>query len=286
MPSRVIRGEINSSVSLNRVSIGADLTFRALLTAVDDFGRCDARREMLKAALFPVRADAPPDLVMEWVRELEVEGCVQLYEVDGRPYLSMCAWEKHVSRQRRAKASRYPDPPEKELKRQETPPPDLRGSPGISGDLPLGVGVGVGVGDECKVTSVEQVASPPPAIFDPLPSYLESRESATPEKPTLWKAANQLGRHPGPKKQKLAWMYANEDVIVATAIGEVLKAGPMSEQAFNAKIIELMHRYYQWEHVERKPRPPRFESFERQLRRDGDAFWEKLEANGYQWAEA
>ena len=161
MPSRVIRGEINSSVSLNRVSIGAELTFDRLITAVDDFGRFDARREMLKAALFPVRADAPPELVMEWIRELENEGCVQLYEVDGRPYLAMCAWEKHFSKQRRASKSRYPDPPAGDETQGDTIPGTARKSP----EIPAGVGVGVGVGDECKVEGVGSgpAATPPPA---------------------------------------------------------------------------------------------------------------------------
>lgn len=111
VPSRVIRGEINSSASLSRVSVGAELTFDRLITAVDDYGRFDARPEMLKAGLFPVRADAPPHRVMEWIGELAREGCVRLYEVDGRPYLAMTAWEKHFSKQRRADKSRYPTPP-------------------------------------------------------------------------------------------------------------------------------------------------------------------------------
>jgi hypothetical protein len=63
VPSRVIRGEINSSDSLSRVSLGADLTFRALIVAVDDYGRIDARPAMLKAALFPVR-DVPASLML------------------------------------------------------------------------------------------------------------------------------------------------------------------------------------------------------------------------------
>jgi len=47
MPSRVVRGDINASDSLSRVSLEADLTFRALLVAVDDYGRLDARPAFL-----------------------------------------------------------------------------------------------------------------------------------------------------------------------------------------------------------------------------------------------
>jgi len=152
MPSRVIRGEINSSVSLNRVSIGAELTFDRLITAVDDFGRFDARREMLKAALFPVRADAPPELVMEWIRELVNEGCVRIYEVDGRSFLYLPAWERHRGNQRRANKSRFPAPP------GCTEPPSTEGvyfiRSGDSGPIKIGHSAGLKARFEALRTAV------------------------------------------------------------------------------------------------------------------------------------
>jgi hypothetical protein len=170
VPSRVIRGEINSSVSLNRVSIGAELTFDRLITAVDDFGRFDARREMLKAALFPVRADAPPELVMEWIRELASEGCVQLYEVEDRPYLCLLGWEKHRGNQRRRKASVYPDPPRGSSNARK-PMPRKSGNPP---EVTAGVGVGLGLGDGVGVKR-QPATSPPPA---PDSEVIESSKTA------------------------------------------------------------------------------------------------------------
>ena len=69
MPSRVIRGEINSSRSLSRVSLEADLTFRALIVAVDDYGRCDADPLMLKALLYPRREEVTAKKARAWVDE-------------------------------------------------------------------------------------------------------------------------------------------------------------------------------------------------------------------------
>ena len=127
MPSRVIRGEINASRSLARVSLAADLTFRALLVAVDDYGRGEADPLMLKAALFPRRPDVTPELVRLWVDELAREGCVQLYRVKGEEYLCFPNWEKHRGKAKRGDSSRFPDPPadpgEFEI------PADPRGSP-------------------------------------------------------------------------------------------------------------------------------------------------------------
>lgn len=111
MPSRVIRGEINASRSLSRVSLEADLTFRALLVAVDDFGRCEADPLMLKAVLYPRRPAVSPEMVAQWVGELAAEGCVQSYVVDGVRYLQLTGHERHRSNGRRAAKSRFPEPP-------------------------------------------------------------------------------------------------------------------------------------------------------------------------------
>jgi hypothetical protein len=132
----VIRGEINSSASLSRVSMQADLTFRALIVATDDYGRMDARPDMLKAALYPTRPEATPAKIEKWLAELVEEGCVRLYEVDGRRYLALPGWEKHRGKQRRSAESRFPASPE------------ILGNPGDPGPL------GLGVGDDCKVEGV------------------------------------------------------------------------------------------------------------------------------------
>jgi hypothetical protein len=112
MPSRVVRGDINSSQSLSGVSLEANLTFRALITAVDDYGRFDARPEILKGILFPLQASVTPAKILRWVRELDADGCVQLYwGEDGRPYLHLTGWERHRGTGKRGGKSRYPEPP-------------------------------------------------------------------------------------------------------------------------------------------------------------------------------
>jgi hypothetical protein len=112
MPSRVIKGEINTSDSLSNVSIEAELTFRALLLACDDYGRFDGRLAVLKAALFPLRDRMTEARIDACMGELEREGCLRRYSIGCRPYLCLPNWERHRSKGRRANASRYPDPPE------------------------------------------------------------------------------------------------------------------------------------------------------------------------------
>jgi hypothetical protein len=111
MPSRWIRGEINDSDSLSRVSPEAELTFFKLLLAVDDYGRMDARPEKLKGVLFSVRGAFTSKKIMGWIQELIGEGCVVAYRAGDRPYLYLPMWEKYRSNTKRAAKSRYPDPP-------------------------------------------------------------------------------------------------------------------------------------------------------------------------------
>ena len=138
MPSRVIRGEINSSDSLSRVSIGAELTFRALLLAVDDYGRLDARAPFLKATLFPMRVEITEQQVMGWLFELVdlQDPPVVVYNVGGRRYIAMTNWERHRGKGRRARESRYPPPPQNDAEGEPGASADILGSPGDTTGYP------------------------------------------------------------------------------------------------------------------------------------------------------
>jgi hypothetical protein len=131
-----MRGDINASRSLARVSMEADLTFRALVVAVDDYGRMEADALMLKAQLYPRRESVGPALVRQWVEELAAEGCVLLYTVAGVEYLQLTGWEKHRGRTNRAKWSRCPAPQEEDI-----PAPKPPGDSRESREIPSEIGV-------------------------------------------------------------------------------------------------------------------------------------------------
>jgi hypothetical protein len=115
----------------------AELTFRALVTAVDDYGRYDADPLMLKAALFPRRTNVTPEHVATWLAELGDEGCVQIYTVDGVAYLWLTGWEKHRGNARRSAVSRFPAPPADSAVSPGNPrdyDPQLEDTPELLGD--------------------------------------------------------------------------------------------------------------------------------------------------------
>ena len=49
---------------------------------------------MLASLLYPYDDDVP-GLIDGWLGELEREGCIRRYEVDGSIYLELCNWLKH-----------------------------------------------------------------------------------------------------------------------------------------------------------------------------------------------
>lgn len=91
---RTIKPEFPHSESMGRVSRDARLLFVQLWTVCDDSGRARGNSRMLASLLFPYDDDAPA-LIDSWLSELEAEGCLVRYLVDGSSYLQICNWLNH-----------------------------------------------------------------------------------------------------------------------------------------------------------------------------------------------
>ena len=91
---RSIKPEFPQSETIGRLSRDARLLFVQLWTFVDDSGRARASSRLLASALYPYDDDAPK-LIERWLGELEREGCIRRYTVDGNSYLDIPNWLKH-----------------------------------------------------------------------------------------------------------------------------------------------------------------------------------------------
>jgi len=91
---RTIKPEFPQSESMGRVSRDARLLFVMLWPICDDHGRTRAATRMLASLLFPYDDDAP-SLIEGWLDELEDEGCIRRYIVEGSTYLEVCNWLFH-----------------------------------------------------------------------------------------------------------------------------------------------------------------------------------------------
>ena len=94
MRIRTIKPEFWQSESLSRVSREARLLFIGLFSACDDSGKTRAASRFLASLLFPYDDDAPK-AIEGWLKELENEGCVRRYVVDGNTYLDIPKWRDH-----------------------------------------------------------------------------------------------------------------------------------------------------------------------------------------------
>jgi hypothetical protein len=94
MRIRCIKPEFWQSESLSRVSRDARLLFVGLFSACDDSGRTRAASRFLASLLFPYDEDVPKR-IDGWLAELEKEGCIRRYIVDGNSYLEVPKWLSH-----------------------------------------------------------------------------------------------------------------------------------------------------------------------------------------------
>jgi len=94
MRIRSIKPEFWESESLGRVSREARLLFIGLFSCCDDVGRARASSRLLASRLFPYDEDAFKRL-QGWISELEKQGCIRLYQVDGEAYLDIPKWQNH-----------------------------------------------------------------------------------------------------------------------------------------------------------------------------------------------
>lgn len=126
MPNRVIKDSIRTSKSVNALS---DFQFRVwlyLITYVDDYGRGSADPELLKGLVFTRRKGVTEVQIQKAIADLANAGMINLYEVDGEPFLYFPNWHEH-QRIRDCKP-KFPAPQENDSLRQpaascgESPP--------------------------------------------------------------------------------------------------------------------------------------------------------------------
>ncbi len=107
MPNRILKESICTSESINMLSPFEETVFYRLIVSCDDFGRFDGRAAIIRARLFPLKSVTDKQ-VDDAVEKLRTVGMVVRYEVDGKAYVQLAAWDSH--QQRRAQKSKYPSP--------------------------------------------------------------------------------------------------------------------------------------------------------------------------------
>jgi hypothetical protein len=107
LPNRIIKESICTSGNIENLKPEEEVFFYRVLVNCDDYGRTDARPQILRAKCYPLKTDRIkiPD-IEKWLSSLIREGLIILYHADGGTYLQVVTWDKH--QQIRAKRSKYP----------------------------------------------------------------------------------------------------------------------------------------------------------------------------------
>lgn len=107
MPNRVLREGFLDSEKINALDSDAQVFFVRLMLVVDDFGRFDARPELLKSKCYPV-TDIRPSKVGQMLDILEKNNLVSIYTVSGKKYLQISSFSQRT----RIMRSKFPAPDE------------------------------------------------------------------------------------------------------------------------------------------------------------------------------
>lgn len=108
MPDRMIRESICTSDTLNELSDFEERFWHRLIVNCDDFGRFYANPSILRGKLFPLADGKTKKDMSDALNKLASVGLVELYTVDGKPFLHVVKWSKY--QRTRAKTSKFPPP--------------------------------------------------------------------------------------------------------------------------------------------------------------------------------
>lgn len=108
MPNRIIKESICTSESIDSLTWFEEAFFYRLIVNCDDYGLMDARPKVLKAKLFPLKDRVTVKEITDALVKLADAGCIQLYEVEHKPFLRLTTWGDH--QRIRNKKTKYPEP--------------------------------------------------------------------------------------------------------------------------------------------------------------------------------
>ena len=117
MPNRIIKESICASETIDELTWFEEVMFYRLMVKADDFGRYDGRVKILKGNLFPLKDITIKD-IEKALNKLAAVGLVDLYTVNGHPYLQLSTWSEHQSI--RNKKSKYPSIDERDCEQLKT----------------------------------------------------------------------------------------------------------------------------------------------------------------------
>jgi len=231
----------------------AALIWPWILTALDDWGRAEAKPRMLKAKVFPCNNMINVESIETALRLYHEVGLIELYEVESRPYLSVphdkwFKYQTHIRRDKRnVDESKYPAPPlsldcaesreesrENEPSPSPSPTPSLTPTPSVYNNNNNNA---CGENEQGVAENEETVSEKPQVVSIPGKTVAKTEESRPMDLGTravVWAEKN-WGRpiSPGEIEAIISWCddffsrgSPSPDDVVIEALNECDAAGP------------------------------------------------------------
>lgn len=109
MPNRIIKESICTSDTLSQLTAEEERLFYRLIVNCEDYGRMEARPEIVRAKCFPLLIDKiSVQQVQNWLNKLAALNLIVLYTNNGKLYLEFLTWHDHQPV--RAAKAKYPGP--------------------------------------------------------------------------------------------------------------------------------------------------------------------------------
>lgn len=109
MPNRVLKGSICTSADINGLTWFEEVLFYRLIVSCDDYGCFDGRTAIIKSELFPLKENVTKKSIESAIAVMASVGLLQTYEANGKPYVRVCAFQKH-QRIRNGVKGKFPEP--------------------------------------------------------------------------------------------------------------------------------------------------------------------------------
>lgn len=107
MPNRIVREGILSSEHVAKLEWAEEVFYRRLMSIVDDYGRCEANYELLRAYCYPLQTNkVSPDDIEQWLSACTKAQLLSVYSVAGKRYLEV----HNFGQPQRALKSKCPSP--------------------------------------------------------------------------------------------------------------------------------------------------------------------------------
>jgi hypothetical protein len=112
----------NLATSNPEKELESQRVFQTLILIADDYGRGRLIPQVIRMEAFGTSPNVFSEItnedILKWVEDIQSDGALEVYEVDGQKYYHLTGWSKYQHGKWRPRDSKIPSPPSEKKKRK------------------------------------------------------------------------------------------------------------------------------------------------------------------------